>query len=166
MIPAPLAVIVTGYVPIGVDAPAVQASEVFTRLFPVVVPFTLKFIPEGTPVNVTVIVELNPPVKFPVEMIIVLAGPPSCNVIDETLTANEKFGFGATTRITETVSVCPLPVPVTVTGYVPGAALMATEKPNVTVPSPGAASVHLENAAATPAGNPVTAKLTAELKVP
>ena len=140
-------------------------SEMFTKLFPVVAPSTLQFMPLTMPLNVTVIVELKPPVKLPVETITVPA-PPCGIVIDETFTANVKSEGAAMVRVKGAVAVIPPPVPVTIIEYVPGLAVEATVNVATVLPSPGADSTDRDKDPVTPPGSPVKLRFTAALKVP
>jgi hypothetical protein len=71
-----------------------------------------------------------------------------------------------TVRLICAVCVCPPPVPVTVTLYVPGGVDKAAPIVSVDVPPPGAPIEDGLNVVAAPDGNPVADNETVELKFP
>ena len=70
-----------------------------------------------------------------------------------------------TVRVTAAVWVRPPPVPVTVIGYVPGAAVPATVRVITEEPEPGAAIGLTLKDAVTPVGSPEAERVIAELKL-
>ncbi len=119
--------------------------------------------PAGKPDADSETAELNPPLT-----VVEIDELPEVPCTTERLAGDAvrvKFGDAAALTVTAIVAVCvrPPPVAVTVALNVPVVAVLLAVNFNVELPVPGAAMEAGVKLAVTPAGNPETERLTAEL---
>ena len=150
-------VTVIGYVPGVVVASTLNVS---VELVPVVTEDGLRLVlvPDGAPVAVSEIVSAAPLVMA-VEIVEVPEPPWAIETLVGFALIEKSFATGAVTvSVTVVPCVALVPVPVIVTGYVPGAVLASTVKVSVEL-VPEVIGLGLK-AAVVPAGTPVAERLT------
>ena len=165
VLPPPVPLTVTEYVPTGVAAPALSVRvELPEPGAAIVVGLKAYVAPDGSPVAVSATAALKPPV--PVELIVAVVEPPWAAVaVDDA--ASVKSGAVAVI-VNKRVVICdvPPPVPVIAMVYVPGGVDKPAVRVNVELPEPGAAMKAVLKDAVAPTGKPFVANVTAELKPP
>lgn len=119
--------------------------------------------PDGNPVTDRLIAALK--VEFGVVVNVTVFEPPAGTLTVVAEGDKVKVGAGATVREIETVFFSVPLVPVTVSVALPALALLAAVSLSTVLPDPGAAIVTGVKVPVTPAGNPVTVKAIAALKV-
>jgi hypothetical protein len=121
-----------------------------------------------TPVGMPLADKATAELKLPERALVIVELPelPRDTVSEVGEALREKLaGAGAVTvRLTVVEFVMPPPMPVTVIGYVPVAAVEATVKVRREVPVPGEAMGLVPKPAVTPVGRPLADKVIAELK--
>jgi hypothetical protein len=160
--PLPLAVNKREYVPGIVFEELPMLSRVEDPA-PIVEAAVFAVTPAGAPATDTESAPVNVPFTEPQE---------TCALVDWPTSSVTLAGFAeraqlagtVTTRDKEAFCVTPPPLAVTLNGYVPAAAVFATVRVSMLEPPAAPLIVAGENAAATPAGCPVTVRATTELK--
>src|SRR5262245_39252045 len=151
--PPPVPVTVTGEVPVAAVA---EAASVTTLLLAVVeAGLKVAVTPAGKPLAVNA----TAPVKLVRAIVIVLVPlAPWTTVRAEGLAESVKFEEGLTVRLIWPVRRCPAPVPVTVTGEVPVAAVAEAASVSTLLLAVVEAGLKV---AVTPAGRPLAVNATA-----
>lgn len=164
VIPPPVPVTTTGYVPAAVVDPtvSVRVEDPEPGAAMDVAP-NAAVVPVGSPDALSAMAELKPP-----EMAVAMVLVPLAPWATDTDTGDALIVNAGAVTVSETVAVwvTPPPVPVTVRVYEPAAAVEATAMVIVEVPEPGEATDDGLKLTVTPVGCPVAVRAIAELKPP